>query len=163
MVSRSQLPHLAVVLFGVVLLGVAVPQVLQGEYTHEVDSATAAEYRTADTETESPFVHAYRYENLSVATQDAFERAVDSENDESTVRAANRAPEFRYGDVIEQYYVQYQSEYYVLTTAGPGFLGRIPDIAFGLVGAFGLLAVLAGGVDFWRQRHTAVPERESEE
>lgn len=62
----------------------------------------------------------YDYAELSSAAKAVFEAARDSDGETYRVeaRASNNPPEFRYGDVVDYYEIEYQGEVYVLGTWG---------------------------------------------
>lgn len=151
MISRADLPSIAMIALGVVLIGVAVPGLIQGEYQHEVEPVSRAEYeRVATGAADDAF--AYRYANLSDAGQEAFRDALESDDGTSRVTAGNRAPEFRYGDTNEEYVISYGGADYSLTATGAAQLGGIGDLVLTVVAFFGVVAVVVPGIELWRHR-----------
>lgn len=151
MVSRQQLPYLAVISLGLVLLALAVLVLTGGEFTHEVEPVAQSEYRSVDRgDTDDEF--ATSYANMSAAAQDAFREALVADDGTATVRTGERVSEFRYGDSAERYYVSYEGEYYLLTASGASQLGDLPDLLAWLGAAGGVIAVVVPCVDLWRHR-----------
>lgn len=150
MVSRSQLPYVAMIAFGVVLVAVAIPSMSQGGYTHEVEPVSASEYESV-TEGDADDEHAYRFSNLSTTARDAFRAAVDADDGDSVATTDERAPEFRYGDSTEYYYVEHDGDHYRLTASGADQLGDLVPLLMRGVALFGVLAIAVAGFELWRQ------------
>ncbi len=89
------------------------------------------------------------YENLSTAGRTVFRKAVNSPAGRYTAYGEeNAAPEFRYSDEETTYYVEYESEYYLLRTLSGSSLG-VDRVVQSLLVLFGILAVGAGSYRYW--------------
>ena len=149
MVPRSALPYVAMIILGVVLVAVAVPQLTKGQYEYEVEPVTETEYEiVAQDGSDDEFT--YQYSELSTGAQSAVEAAIRADN--GAARTDQRVPEFRYGDSAEQYYISYDGDYYLLQTSGASQFGNLPTIIMRFVAVCGVVVIVVSGFDLWRHR-----------
>ena len=147
MLPRSSLPYVAMIILGVVMVAVAVPQLTTAQYIHEVDPVTETEFEAvAEDGADDEFT--YQYPELSPAAQAAVDAARRA--DDGTARTDERAPEFRYGDSSERYYVSYDGDYYLLRTTGASQFGNLPTMVMRFVAVCGVVVIVVTGVDLWR-------------
>lgn len=137
------------IVLGVLMIVSAVPELTQGEYTHDIETVSESEYMSA-VEDGGDDEHTYEFQNLSSEGQDAFLAAVESDEGNSIATTTKRAPDFRYGDSTERYYIMYDSKYYQLTAAGANQLGHLPDLIMAGIALFGVITVTVAGFDLWR-------------
>lgn len=154
MVSRSDLPYVAMMLFGVLLLVTSTPELIDGGFVYEVTDASEDDFEhAAENETDSG--HAYQFIELSPTAKQTFLDALRAEDGTTTVQEENRPTTFETGDVADEYFVSYDGEYYRLT--GSVKSGDIPDLVAGIVALFGTLSVVVPIIDMWRHREQTEP------
>lgn len=142
--TRAPIYALGLVFLGIGLIigGVAAfPHAGESAYEHSVErvneSAVPAESEVL------------AYENLSTSGQTVFLKALNSSEGQYTAYGEeNAAPEFRYSDEETAYYVEYESEYYLLRTLSGISLG-FDRVIRSLLVLFGVLAVGAGAYRYW--------------